>query len=127
MIRSGTKAAEGVSEADMAKRTRVSRSLWENSFIFFMHQASFSLLCCLLFLICSSFKNNSKKFYVFFKFEEMKRAKLRDISVFVSKTRLCIHNLPKSVDNKKLKALCLQAVKGVKGVRITEVDWDGFT
>uniref|UniRef100_A0A8C8DMK4 RNA binding motif protein 28 n=1 Tax=Oryzias sinensis TaxID=183150 RepID=A0A8C8DMK4_9TELE len=75
LIRSGTKAAEGVSEADMAKRTR---------------------------------------------FEEMKRAKLRDISVFVSKTRLCIHNLPKSVDNKKLKALCLQAVKGVKGVRITE-------
>uniref|UniRef100_A0A3B3D9V2 RNA binding motif protein 28 n=1 Tax=Oryzias melastigma TaxID=30732 RepID=A0A3B3D9V2_ORYME len=75
LIRSGTKAAEGVSEADMAKRTR---------------------------------------------FEEMKRAKLRDISVFVSKTRLCIHNLPKSVDNKKLRALCLQAVKGVKGVRIVE-------
>ncbi|XP_072241798.1 RNA-binding protein 28 [Leuresthes tenuis] len=74
-IRPGTKPAEGVPEADMAKRTR---------------------------------------------FEEIKRAKLRDINVFVSKTRLCIHNLPKSVDNKRLKALCLQHVKGVKGVRITE-------
>lgn len=54
------------------------------------------------------------------RFEEIKRAKLRDINVFVSKTRLCVHNLPKSVDSKKLKSLCLQAVKGVKGVRITE-------
>lgn len=54
------------------------------------------------------------------RFEEIKRAKLRAINVFVSKTRLCVHNLPKSADNKKLKALCLQAVKGSKGVRITE-------
>ncbi|KAM4734265.1 RNA-binding protein 28 [Anableps anableps] len=75
LIRAGTKAAEGVSEADMAKRAR---------------------------------------------FEEIKRAKLRDISVFVSKNRLCVHNLPKSVDNKKLKALCLKGLKGAKGVRITE-------
>lgn len=75
LIRAGTKAAEGVSEADMAKRVR---------------------------------------------FEEIKRAKLRDINVFVSKNRLCVHNLPKSVDDKKLKALCLQGLKGTKGVRITE-------
>ncbi|XP_031723050.1 RNA-binding protein 28 isoform X2 [Anarrhichthys ocellatus] len=75
LIRAGTKAAEGVPEADMTKRTR---------------------------------------------FEEIKRTKLRAINVFVSKTRLCVHNLPKSVDNTKLKALCLQAVKGGKGVRITE-------
>ncbi|XP_041853890.1 LOW QUALITY PROTEIN: RNA-binding protein 28 [Melanotaenia boesemani] len=75
LIRPGSQAAEGVSEADMTKRAR---------------------------------------------FEDIKRAKLRDINVFVSKTRLCIHNLPKSVDNKKLKALCFRAVKGVKGARITE-------
>uniref|UniRef100_A0A665V1S4 RNA-binding protein 28 n=1 Tax=Echeneis naucrates TaxID=173247 RepID=A0A665V1S4_ECHNA len=75
LIRAGTKAAEGVSEADMIKRTR---------------------------------------------FEEVKRAKLRDLNVFVSRNRLCVHNLPKSVDNKKLKALCLQANKGSKGVHITE-------
>lgn len=41
--------------------------------------------------------------------------------MYVSKNRLCIHNLPKSVDSKKLKALCLQAVKGKKGVFINEV------
>uniref|UniRef100_A0A3Q3WG31 RRM domain-containing protein n=1 Tax=Mola mola TaxID=94237 RepID=A0A3Q3WG31_MOLML len=75
LVRAGTKAAEGVPEADMIKRNR---------------------------------------------FEELKRAKLRDLNVYVSKTRLCVHNLPKSVDNKKLKAFCLQAVKGSKGVFITE-------
>uniref|UniRef100_A0A8C5GYR3 RNA-binding protein 28 n=1 Tax=Gouania willdenowi TaxID=441366 RepID=A0A8C5GYR3_GOUWI len=75
LIRAGTQAAEGVSEADMTKRTR---------------------------------------------FEELKRAKLKDINVFVSKNRLCVHNLPKSVDNKKLRALCLQASKRAKGVHIIE-------
>ncbi|KAF3854733.1 hypothetical protein F7725_022788 [Dissostichus mawsoni] len=75
LIRAGTKPAENVPEADMAKRTR---------------------------------------------FEEIKKTKLRSLNVFVSKNRLCVHNLPKSVDNKKLKALCLQAVKGDKGVRINE-------
>ncbi|XP_049929386.1 RNA-binding protein 28 isoform X2 [Epinephelus moara] len=75
LIRAGTKAAEGVPEADMVKRAR---------------------------------------------FEEIKRTKLRSLNVFVSKTRLCVHNLPKSVDNKKLRALCLQAVKGSKGARVTE-------
>ncbi|XP_013889270.1 RNA-binding protein 28 [Austrofundulus limnaeus] len=54
------------------------------------------------------------------RFEDIKRAKLRDVNVFVSKTRLCVHNLPKSVDKTKLKALCLQALKGVKRVQITE-------
>ncbi|XP_072290729.1 RNA-binding protein 28 [Eucyclogobius newberryi] len=75
LIRAGSKAAEGVPEADMAKRAR---------------------------------------------FEDVKRTKLRDIQVFVSKTRLCVHNLPKSVDNKKLKSICLLGLKGTKGVRITE-------
>ncbi|XP_061772769.1 RNA-binding protein 28 [Nerophis ophidion] len=75
LIRPGTKAAEGVPEADMIKRAR---------------------------------------------FEEIKRKKLQVLSVFVSKNRLCVHNLPKLVDNKKLRALCLQAVKGPKGVRIPE-------
>ncbi|KAI4825142.1 hypothetical protein KUCAC02_020840 [Chaenocephalus aceratus] len=67
LIRAGTKPAENVPEADMAKRTR---------------------------------------------FEEIRRPSFGN--------RLCVHNLPKSVDNKKLKALCLQAVKGDKGVRINE-------
>ncbi|XP_075875248.1 RNA-binding protein 28 isoform X3 [Nelusetta ayraudi] len=75
LIRAGTSAAEGVSEADKAKRAR---------------------------------------------FEDLKRTKLRDINVYVSKTRLCVHNLPKFVDNKKLRAVCLAAVKETKGVRIVE-------
>ncbi|XP_030646630.1 RNA-binding protein 28 [Chanos chanos] len=75
LIRAGTTAAEGVSEADMAKRAR---------------------------------------------FEELKRQKLKDINVFVSKTRLCVHNLPKSLDQKKLRKLCLKAAGGGKGARIKE-------
>uniref|UniRef100_A0A8C8HMP0 RRM domain-containing protein n=1 Tax=Oncorhynchus tshawytscha TaxID=74940 RepID=A0A8C8HMP0_ONCTS len=75
LIRSGTKAAEGVPAADMAKRTR---------------------------------------------FEDLKLTKLRDINVFVSKTRLCVHNLPKFVDVKQLRKLCLKAAGGGKVVRITE-------
>lgn len=74
LIRAGTKAAEGISEADIAKRTR---------------------------------------------FEELKRARLKDINVYVSKTRLCVHNLPKSVDKNKLFNLCVSAAGG-KGVRIIE-------
>ncbi|XP_077452686.1 RNA-binding protein 28 [Stigmatopora argus] len=54
------------------------------------------------------------------RFEDIKRAKLRDVNVFVSKNRLCVHNLPKSVDIKKLRSLCFKALPGVKNVRITE-------
>uniref|UniRef100_A0A671SF43 RNA-binding protein 28-like n=1 Tax=Sinocyclocheilus anshuiensis TaxID=1608454 RepID=A0A671SF43_9TELE len=74
LIRPGSKSAEGVSETDLAKRTR---------------------------------------------FEELKRAKLKDMNIYVSKTRLCVHNLPKNVDQQKLQKLCLSAAGG-KGVRITE-------
>lgn len=117
MIRAGTKAAEDVSEADMAKRVRVSKfviyslSLMYCTFIALYPLISrvTSVVTYFLHVVCSS------------QFEEMKRAKLRNINVFVSKTRLCVHNMPKSVDNKKLRSLCLQAVKGAKGVRITEV------
>ncbi|KAM6960581.1 RNA-binding protein 28 [Aplochiton taeniatus] len=54
------------------------------------------------------------------RFEEQKRMKLRDINVFVSKTRLCVHNLPKSVDVNQLRKLSLKAAGGGKDVRITE-------
>lgn len=43
------------------------------------------------------------------------------MNVFVSKTRLCVHNLPKFVDVKQLRQLCLKAAGGGKMVRITEV------
>ncbi|NWX04303.1 RBM28 protein, partial [Caloenas nicobarica] len=63
LIRAGTKAAEGVSDADMAKRAR---------------------------------------------FEELKHQKLRDQNIFVSPTRLCVHNLPKAVDSTQLRRILLR-------------------
>ncbi|KAF4071995.1 hypothetical protein AMELA_G00269320 [Ameiurus melas] len=75
LIRAGTKAAEGLSEFDMAKRGRLA---------------------------------------------ELRRAKLKDVNVFVSQTRLCIQNLPESVDNKSLHKLCMLAAGGGKGVCIKE-------
>ncbi|XP_021573187.1 RNA-binding protein 28 isoform X2 [Carlito syrichta] len=75
LIRAGTKAAEGVSAADMAKRER---------------------------------------------FELLKHQKLKDQNIFVSRTRLCLHNLPKAVDDKHLRNLLLSATRGEKGVRVKE-------
>ncbi|XP_027017817.2 RNA-binding protein 28 [Tachysurus fulvidraco] len=54
------------------------------------------------------------------RFAEMKKAKLKDVNVFVSQTRLCVHNIPKNVDRKKLFKLCLSAAGGGRGVRIKE-------
>ncbi|TRY88360.1 hypothetical protein DNTS_022249 [Danionella cerebrum] len=53
------------------------------------------------------------------RFDEIKRAKLKDSKIYISKTRLCVHNLPKSVNKDKLFKLSLSAAGG-KGVRITE-------
>ncbi|XP_039189347.1 RNA-binding protein 28 isoform X2 [Crotalus tigris] len=75
LIRAGTKAAEGVSDADLAKRAR---------------------------------------------FEQLKRQKLKDQNVFVSQTRLCVHNLPKSVDDATLRKTMLQAAGGAADARIKE-------
>lgn len=54
-------------------------------------------------------------------FEELKRQKLKDQNVFVSQTRLCVHNLPKSVDDAALRKTMLQAAGGAAGARIKEV------
>ncbi|XP_069485659.1 RNA-binding protein 28 [Ambystoma mexicanum] len=75
MIRAGTKAAEGLSAADLDKRAR---------------------------------------------FEDLKRQKLKDQNIFVSKTRLCVHNIPKSVDDKRLRTLFVEAAGGGKRVRLKE-------
>ncbi|KAM3925318.1 RNA-binding protein 28 [Leptodactylus fuscus] len=75
LIREGTKAAEGVSSEDMAKRNR---------------------------------------------FAEVKRQKLRNQNIFISKTRLCVHNIPKSVDDKQLRQLFLKAAGGGRSVKIKE-------
>ncbi|XP_042551945.1 RNA-binding protein 28 isoform X2 [Dipodomys spectabilis] len=75
LIRAGTKAAEGVSASDMAKRER---------------------------------------------FELLKHQKLKNQNIFVSQTRICLHNLPKSVNDQQLRKLLLDATRGEKGVRIKE-------
>ncbi|XP_072508922.1 RNA-binding protein 28 isoform X2 [Notamacropus eugenii] len=75
LIRAGTKAAEGLSAADIAKRER---------------------------------------------FELLKHQKLKDQNIFVSMTRLCLHNLPKAVDDKQLRRLVLTAVGGGRAVRLKE-------
>uniref|UniRef100_A0A452H9U9 RRM domain-containing protein n=1 Tax=Gopherus agassizii TaxID=38772 RepID=A0A452H9U9_9SAUR len=56
------------------------------------------------------------------RFEELKRQKLKDQNIFVSRTRLCIHNLPKAVDDKQLRQLLLRAAGGRPGLRIKEVN-----
>ncbi|XP_054150069.1 RNA-binding protein 28 [Melozone crissalis] len=76
-VRPGSRAAEGVSDSDMAKRAR---------------------------------------------FEELKRRRLQDPNVAVSRTRLCLHNLPKALDSARLRALLRQTLRGTSGAtpRITE-------
>ena len=58
---------------------------------------------------------------LFLQFELLKHQKLKDHNIFVSRTRLCLHNLPKAVDDKRLRKLLLNATRGEKGVRIKEV------
>jgi len=41
------------------------------------------------------------------KIDAAKRQKLRNPNVFVSQTRLCVHNIPRAVDNTKLRASSL--------------------
>ncbi|CAC5415567.1 NOP4 [Mytilus coruscus] len=52
------------------------------------------------------------------KIENSKRQRLKNPNIFVSTTRLCVHNLPKSIDEKELKAIFLKAAG--KKAKITE-------
>ncbi|VDN55480.1 unnamed protein product [Dracunculus medinensis] len=64
LVRPGTRAACGMSEADAQKRAKLAN---------------------------------------------LSRQKLRNLHMFVSPTRLVVHNLPKSLDDKKLKSICFLA------------------
>ncbi|XP_036591782.1 RNA-binding protein 28-like [Trichosurus vulpecula] len=75
LIRAGTKAAEGLSAADIAKREQ---------------------------------------------FELLKHQKLKDQNIFVSMTGLCLHNLPKVLDDKQLRRLVLTAAGAGRAVRLKE-------
>ena len=75
VVREGTQSAKGVSEAEMAKRTKI---------------------------------------------EGVKRSKLKDINVFVSPTRMVVHNLQKSIDDAALKKMFYEAA-GDKKAKVIEV------
>lgn len=46
--------------------------------------------------------------------EQVKRVKLKDPNVFISTTRICVHNIPVQVDDKKLKQVILKALNDKK-------------
>ncbi len=48
------------------------------------------------------------------------RRKLDNLHMFVSPTRLAVHNLPKTLTDAQLKAICLQACNDVDA-RVIEV------
>ena len=52
--------------------------------------------------------------------EKMKRQKLKNPDIFVSSTRLCVHNLPTSVDDKQLRRIYIRAAKN-KAAIVSEV------
>ena len=54
------------------------------------------------------------------KVEQTKRMKLKNIDVYVSSTRICVHNLPTNVTDDRLRKLLRQIVDE-PSVRITEV------
>ncbi|XP_070550742.1 RNA-binding protein 28-like isoform X1 [Ptychodera flava] len=49
----------------------------------------------------------------------LKKQKLKSLDIFISPTRLSVHNLPKSVTDKQLREIFAKAVKE-KGMKITE-------
>ncbi|XP_067950905.1 RNA-binding protein 28-like [Watersipora subatra] len=53
------------------------------------------------------------------KLESMMRAKLKSPFIFISPTRLCIHNLPVKLNDKQLKSICLKSVQE-KTAKISE-------
>nr|XP_054774952.1 RNA-binding protein 28-like isoform X2 [Lytechinus pictus] len=53
------------------------------------------------------------------KIENVKKEKLKNLNIFVSPTRLAIHNLPKAVDDKKLREIAREAA-GDKKAKVIE-------
>lgn len=49
------------------------------------------------------------------------KAKLKNPLVFISPTRLCIHNLPPKVSDGALKAICFKSTAQGKAAKIIEV------
>ena len=58
----------------------------------------------------------------------MKKTKLQNSNIVVSQTRLCVHNVPKQMTDKELKAMCLKAIRGKKHhiIEVVQVFFDFF-
>lgn len=54
--------------------------------------------------------------------ENAKRAKLKNPNIFVSTTRLSVHNIPTQVTDSQLKTMFLKAADS-KAAVVTEVCW----
>lgn len=52
--------------------------------------------------------------------QQRKKVALKNLHVFISPTRLSIHNLPKSCDDAKLRSILHDAVNHEKGAKLTE-------
>lgn len=51
--------------------------------------------------------------------EQVKRRMLQNLHIFVSTTRLCVHNLPEKIDDKQLRTIFRKHAPD--GARVTEV------
>ena len=74
------------------------------------------------FCFCTSRIDNCLQIWLFsiLQIETNKRLKLKNPSIFVSTTRLCVHNLPTSVTDKQLRKVFLKAA-GDRSAVVTEV------
>lgn len=72
------------------------------------------------FLILSScFECANREDVLLFQLELRKRQMIKNLHVFISKTRLCVRNLPFHLHDTKLRSIFLKA--GGPGASITEV------
>lgn len=67
-----------------------------------------------------SFKFDNYRNFFLFQLENAKRAKLKNPNIFVSTTRLSVHNIPTQVTDNQLKTMFLKAADS-KAAVITEV------
>lgn len=67
-----------------------------------------------------SFKFDNYRNFFLFQLENTKRAKLKNPNIFVSTTRLSVHNIPTQVTDNQLKTMFLKAADS-KAAVITEV------
>ncbi|CAJ1978137.1 unnamed protein product [Sphenostylis stenocarpa] len=104
LILEGTTAAEGVSDSDMSKRQDALCYV-----AFGLANVVVKILSCSS-VISSAGVSAQHYLWKFHRLERKKKTKLQSPNFHVSRTRLVIYNLPKSMNEKQLKKLCIDAV-----------------